>query len=483
MDIIGNIFGMNRGLENKDTKEVKRESKKGYNFPFNNGGGIQGINDSGIETFKGSPKYFLTKETIQNALDAKDKAKEGPVKVSFKLSEIEENRIPYIDDLRTIVDNCREYWQSQNDKKTVIFMEKAADVLSKNKIPVLEIADYNTTGLKGAKEEINSCFANLVKSSGVSNKDDNAGGSFGIGKNAPFCCSDLRTVLYSTLDSEGIIAAQGVAKLVTHIRDGRRTQGMGFLGIEEEDKNTKDIVNRPFINEDAKEVLDSYFIRKEVGTSLFTLGYSLEDNWEIDIIKSAVDFYMVAIQNGKLEVEVEDVIINKNTLGEVIEKYKDNWNNNLTLAYYKALTENPDENPKAHIIENEDFEGMGKITLYIYTDSDLPKKVAYVRGAGMKIIDKDRIGVTVQFAGVLVFEGHEINKFIRSLENPSHDKIQIERHERKTYADGIIRKLNKWIRESVMNLETFDESEALDAEGISQYLPDEAEMGNSATCC
>lgn len=58
--------------------------KTGYNFPYNNGGIIGGINDSGIETFKGTPIYSITKETIQNALDAKSENSNGPIKVEFK---------------------------------------------------------------------------------------------------------------------------------------------------------------------------------------------------------------------------------------------------------------------------------------------------------------------------------------------------------------------------------------------------------------
>ena len=62
------------------------------------------------------------------------------------------------------------------------FLEKSLNILSRDTISVLEIATYNTTGLKGAKEKVSSPFNNLVKSSGVSNKSDDAGGSFGIGK-------------------------------------------------------------------------------------------------------------------------------------------------------------------------------------------------------------------------------------------------------------------------------------------------------------
>ena len=63
---------------------------------------------------------------------------------------------------------------------------------------MLTVSDFNTTGLTGPREEV-SPFHSLVKSSGVSNKeDDTSGGSFGIGKSAAYSASDLQTVFYAT---------------------------------------------------------------------------------------------------------------------------------------------------------------------------------------------------------------------------------------------------------------------------------------------
>ena len=243
------------------------------------------------------------------------------------------------------------------------FLEKSLNILSRDTISVLEIATYNTTGLKGAKEKVSSPFNNLVKSSGVSNKSDDAGGSFGIGKNAPYTCSTFRTVLYSTLDEENILAVQGVAKLVTHKQDNRDTQGTGFLGITEKDQY-EDIINRPFIDAEVMKNLDELFIRKEVGTSLFVMGFEKDDTWKEDIIKVTIDFYMMAILEEKLEVLVQDIIINKDTIESIIVKGEN--------THYRE----------------DDFKGMGKIKLYILLDKNLPKKVAYIRSNGMKIIDK-----------------------------------------------------------------------------------------------
>lgn len=441
---------------------------KGYNFPYCNGGKINGINDSGIETFKGSPQYYLTKETIQNSLDARDKM-DKPVLVKFKVTYLDKDLFPYVDDFQKIIEECIEYWK--DDKKTMKFMSKALKVLKEKKIPILEVADYNTIGLKGAEKEERNCFTNLIKGSGISNKEDDAGGSFGIGKNAPFACSNFRTVIYSTLDKDNVLAAQGVCNLVSHKRNNRLTQGTGFLGIEEQDEYN-DIKNKPFLGKDVKANFNDYFIRKEVGTSVFVTGYDINDNWKIDIIKAVIDYYFVAILEETLKVEVDDVLISKDTIGNIIDKYKETWGNDLTLQYYKAFTEKGEQ---FHIIENDNFKDMGKIKLYLWLGNNLFKKIAYVRSCGMKIINKDRFRVTSQFAGVLKFEGKEINKFIKALENPSHNKIEYMRYEKKTYAKNILSDLSKWIKDQINDLSKFDENESIDINTIGEYLPSNLE--------
>ena len=72
--------------------------------------------------------------------------------------------------------------------------------IEKDTCNVLRISDYNTTGLLGSREPINTDWTNLTKSSGASDKKGTAGGSYGIGKFAPFACSFFSTVFYSTFD-------------------------------------------------------------------------------------------------------------------------------------------------------------------------------------------------------------------------------------------------------------------------------------------
>ncbi|QDY22288.1 hypothetical protein CGQ39_15445 [Clostridium botulinum] len=448
-------------------------NKLGYRFPYNDGGRNVGINDGSIEFFSGKPIYYMTKETIQNSLDAK-LSNDNPVKVKFKLHRISRGQFPYLDQMKDIIESCMEFAEERNDKETVRFMNKALEELQRETISILEISDYNTTGLVGAEGEMDTPFSNLVKSTGISNKLGEAGGSFGIGKNAPFVCSNIRSIIYSTLDKENVLAVQGVSNLSTHGRHGMLTQATGFLGVTEESED-KVRVHRPFLMEETNN-LNKVFVREEVGTSIFVMAFSEDHEWEMQITQAVIDYYFSAVLDRALIVEVGEKIIDKNTLGDILEKNKDNWNNILTREYYTAYKNKEDT---CHVIK-EDFEGMGIIKLYLNLDKDLPKRIAYVRGAGMKIIDKDRIRVTQSFAGVLKFEGKKISEFIRSLENPSHDKLETARYKKhgsESHAKQIMSKLNVWIKDKINQFNVYNELEQMDIHAVGKYLPQELGRG------
>ena len=56
----------------------------------------------------------------------------------------------------------------------------------------------------------------MINEDGVSAKESEAsGGSYGIGKNAPFACSGLSLVFYNTFAIDNEKAFEGVARLAT----------------------------------------------------------------------------------------------------------------------------------------------------------------------------------------------------------------------------------------------------------------------------
>ena len=78
-----------------------------WRFQENTSGMWDGWNDEGIRTFTGNRFKSLTREILQNSLDARlDKSK--PVRVEFEYFSIAEDGIPGIEDLRSRLAYCKE---------------------------------------------------------------------------------------------------------------------------------------------------------------------------------------------------------------------------------------------------------------------------------------------------------------------------------------------------------------------------------------
>lgn len=187
------------------------------------------------------------------------------------------------------------FWEP---KKAQDFFKAALDVMNTEKIPFLRISDYNTTGLCGSDGEYNTPWCNLTKSSGASDKAGTSGGSFGIGKYAPFACSSFRTVFYSTLDKDGKSAYQGISRITSFRNDNNEiTSGVGYCGGEN---------NSPVFNQQL--VLDPAYSRPKgkTGTDVYIAGFRKSIDWKSDIVASILDGFLYAIYTGKLVVHVDD---------------------------------------------------------------------------------------------------------------------------------------------------------------------------------
>lgn len=175
-------------------------------FPSTDGGEVQGLNNTGIEQFSDNSIRSLAREICQNSLDAVDNY---PVVVEFNSFELDKSDFPNSNEFDLILNKCLDF--KKNNKDANDFFTNAIKVFNKEKIQCLRISDFSTTGL----DEKN--WKALVEESGESNKDDDKSGSKGIGKHAPFACSSLRTVFYSSMDKNNNCRSKGVARLTSHI--------------------------------------------------------------------------------------------------------------------------------------------------------------------------------------------------------------------------------------------------------------------------
>lgn len=430
----------------------------GWNFPPNADGEDEDLNNPGIESFKNTPLTSLAREICQNSLDARHPEAMAPVEVHFEVVDIQVSDFPGIDDFRSILGLCKE--SRPDSHKFQQFFDKAEHITSSDAIPCLLISDFNTTGLRGADGTKGTDWYKLTRTVGSSDKSGGLG-SFGIGKFAPYANSDLRTVFYSTLNSDDQCAFQGVARLVTHTASsGEETRGTGYFGVKEK--------NRPILT---RSKIPPFLLRKNVGTNILVAGFKRRAQWEAEIIRAVVDSFFYAVMHEKLVVKAGGTMINHASLPSIVEaSYQDQRTTGNTPAYLDALTSSD-----AKEFINPDFEGLGQISLKILSGKNLPKRVAMIRGSGMKIFDKGHFLTPLRFAGVFNAVGEKVDSFLKSLEPPQHDSFEAQRADSPSEAKARLNRLYTWIRECVRSIAESDVEEETEIEGVSKYLPDDVD--------
>lgn len=428
-----------------------------WNFPSNNYGQIFGIADSGVETFKGTPIKSLAREICQNSLDA-SLENDKPTRIEFKTFEIDPHNIPDYNALENALKRAFDFWSQQQSTKARTFFKQALNAIHKPTITCLRISDFNTSGLLGSHEEYNSPWCNLTKSSGASDKSGGHGGSFGIGKFAPYACSALRTVFYSTSDKDGVCASQGVSRLTSFKnKKNEITQGIGFYGNEKNSPMYKQYSLDPSYSRSAENS----------GTDIYIVAFTGDSRWQHQMVASVLDGFLYAIYNGTLVVDVDGTIISKDTLADLMISHKEYFNEHAD-EYYQALT----DDKLARVFTKEltdDSEIIGKLTLKLMIMPSFSRRVAMIRQTGMKIKDKGNINGLIPFAGTLFIEGNAINSYLRSLENPQHLEWEVERAENKNKAKRLLATLTRFIKASLNEMKNDESEEALDPT-VGEYL-------------
>jgi hypothetical protein len=423
-----------------------------WTFAKNDGGRDSGLHDAGVETFKGNFDRYLAREMIQNSLDARHDPN-SPVLVKFELLLLSRDEIPDMDGLKATLARCAEYWS--HDKKAKEFFRRAETISKQDKVTALRIGDYNTTGVLGSDTERSKNWYNLIRCAGSSSKGGGEGGSFGIGKNAPFAASLLRTVLYSTFNTDAEHVFQGVATLASHSHPQVGiSQPTGFLG------------GQSGASVRAMPQIPAKFRRLQHGTDVIVLGFPATDNWQNDLLYSVLDNFWPAIHFGDLEVKVGDMTITKGNLQTLLETFsvQEGFSANL---FYQAFIAPTHKFPVT-------LPWLQEVTLYLMSgNAELPKRIAMVRKTGMKIFEKAFRSV-IPFCGVFMCRNDHGNKLLREMEPPRHDVWDADYPEK-----GANRKIESeyinFIRDCVRKLTPADESKVISIPGLNRFLPDDDE--------
>lgn len=436
--------------------------KPKWNFPSGKNLEMTSGSNAAIETFHDNPIYSLAREICQNSLDAKRDDVKGPVRVNFKVMEIDATDIPGYEELEsTIIPKADKQWK--DEKKTQVLLNKMKKTLSGKKVKVLKISDYNTTGLEKRN------WKSLIEESGSSQKvNDSSAGSFGIGKGAPFVLSNLRMVLYATKTTSEEKSI-GVMKFVSYpVGRGEVTQGTGY-----------------FTDGDAKEPMTHSILfdkaqRNELGTDIYVVGFDehLAKNWERDITFALADSFLMSFYTNKLEVLVEDRIINFQEISKIINEIKNTRGTrkyNDVARYYDVLL---DVDHKEFPFTGFEEFGIGEdeAKLYVTDKGNTNRRVLLTRQAGMRIKDQKNISGGLKFSGIFHASGPNINARLKEMENPTHNDWSKDRAVKPGEAKRFLDKLRKYIKNTILDEYRQNIGDEVSAFGVSDFLPSDLNL-------
>jgi uncharacterized membrane protein YgcG len=431
-------------------------------FPELRGGPLQGLNDAGVENFQGAIEWYLARECGQNTGDAPGKGVKT-VRLEFDRKVVRAADIPALAQLRDTLKRCLDKWCDKAKERE--FFQQAVALAAKDEITLLKISDYGTTGLTGRDTEDLERWSALVKSTGVSDKGDTAGGSFGIGKSSPFAASRFRTVFYGTRTEAGDVALQGVSRLVTHLdKTGKRTQGVGFIGDYDPSGGEGGDPLFRAIRDQGR--IPQLFRRTDPGTDIWVVGYRSGNEWSANLIRAILTNFWPAIHHGSIQFRVGIQTITKDNLEHLLKQHigQEDFE---AHQFYKAIKHQP---------ISKKLKYVGDCGLYLAADSsqDLPKQICMVRKAGMRIFDYAPKACRVPFSGLFICSDIEGNKLLRKMEPPKHDgwdPKRIEGEEGKKALDEI----KLWIREEVKKLNPFFAGSSFNESELAKYVPDDAQ--------
>lgn len=393
---------------------------------------IQGIEESTfnkvLEKFYDLGISGLVRENVQNSLDGKLPGSNEAVIVTIKTGKINKEFIPGLEDIKERI-ACLQGRNSYT-KETVEHMQNK---MNAEDVDYISFEDSNTKGLTGAKngqsDSKKDTWGIYAYNKGVhSEEEDSAveksrGGSHGIGKIASNAASELHMMYFANCDAEGNKHLGGTVQLIEHKYKDNYYRSTGyFTDIKHIDQNKMKFY--PYEN-----TFNEVFEKNTRGLKIIIPFLREQFNNEKEIIKSICDSFFIAILEKKLEVVVNDKIINSKTIEKYI-KNKDYYIQEVSEIKdeFTPLYLNTYKNIEAREIQIQDTKDKYNFKLYFNYDEEIPKgRVAIIRTIGMKIEDKKVKGnVNKPFNAVLIPESTKEDAFLKSLENESHTELTFE---------------------------------------------------------
>ena len=447
----------------------------------------------------------IVRELLQNSIDAAADAREAVARVRFRVTMISPETVP---DIRGYTKAFREAIQfgkkvggglSTPDQRIVNRISAALARLENDGDYMLAVMD-NGVGLNDER-------MTAILGDGISNKSGSSAGSYGVGHFTAVPTSDLRYLLYGGVQSDGRRIAAGAAFIASRRGSGNLFAARGYLikklGTGKPGKVFEfiDVADIPSTLAD-----DLHAVQKEWGHGTvihipaFNWFGDEEERWSLWSIVSKVAAYnfVVAIQRGELEIEVDEgsayvegdeqsiMRLDRDTIGDVLDSEADRRRAARGDSFFAGLRPS---GAVAHSIYQVLIRGesrvveteFGDVTVQLLGPSPTGStRVDLVRN-GMWITDSLRDLRRSDFADRQTFHAllmpeplGELNRLIRKAEGPMHNELSFkhldDKQERDSLRDGL-RAIRDWIRDHVPEI------------GTEEYTPDDflvVETGGAA---
>ena len=420
--------------------------------------------------FKGPPESeSLVREFIQNSLDASNNSK--TVKVIINEKKLNKRDMKeFLTDLEPHLKACK--LQEHNKEQ---------------QIRCIVLEDFNTKGLEGKNKD------NFFKADNITNKTE-GGGSHGIGKAVFSATSKIKTFFGYSIYGNNESIFQGRSVLKSHKIGDKHYRSYGDLKIKPIEKYTK-IINMLFKRQNTEKGLSVVIPYCDV---------------EIEDIKQSCleQFYMPIIDN-KLELEIENEKINKNTLDlddnlkiRLALEYKtSNKKNKLysikeknwkDLSFPKLSKDFIDQkNPlflsfEIEMLTKQGVRETGKVTLLIQKEekADTLQTIDFWRD-NLLITEAITRGKKQKgYSVILRLSDDHLSQLLRNLEDPGHTKWQtgsIKPEIKEKYSN--IPKLVTFIKKLPLEFIRQIKHQPLkqDSHFFSDYFPDISSSGAKQT--
>lgn len=384
------------------------------------------------------------------------------------------------------------------------------------KLVLLAVDDFGTTGLYGDDFDSTKPFAALVRDTLNSQKrESTAGGTYGIGSKVNFACSALSTVIFASRVAE---VPDGETRLMVksdlpwhEVKDADGTttyEGPGWLGIMH--KPESELTKSARLPNDAK-VLDDLLVRRTPGavpeeirdsemsgTSLLIVGFRDPDTEGLPntaklaekLAGEVAENFWPAMMRDRLKVWVERYVNDERRPSirkevdptDYVPELCDTWSRFVSGETEPRLSEPGDVASRSIALEipptkpdastdNRHDRVRAECELLVRMDdsdeeSDLLNQVGYVRGRGMivKYVRKRGLPLgarpfqAVLLAGTLVGQNEEqvaAEEFLRYAEPPAHDDWKYNPAVEERYQSGgsaRLREMEKRLNEALRDL-------------------------------